>query len=97
MGSRHLSSYFPLYHFHFILLFHCPIVVYISTLFDRKVPILFFLDFLSGKSPLFSLVFDINIFGLPVSLSLARVISDEPLVPTNHLLPIRQCPYNRTR
>ena len=50
MGSRHLSSYFPSYDFHFIYLFHCPIVVYISTLSDRKVPILFFLDFLSGKS-----------------------------------------------
>ena len=48
--SRHLSSYFPSCHFHFIYLFHCPIVVYISTLSDRKVPILFFLDFLSGKS-----------------------------------------------
>ena len=61
--SRHLSSYFPSYHFHFIYLFHCPIVVYISTLSDRKVPILFFLDFLSGTvSPfLFSLRFNINI------------------------------------
>ena len=49
--SCHLPSYFPSYHFHFIYLFHCPIVVYISTLSDRKVPILFFLDFLSGKSP----------------------------------------------
>jgi len=53
MGSRHLPSYFPSYHFHFIYLFRCPIVVYISTLSDRKVPILFFLDFLSGKSPFF--------------------------------------------
>jgi len=49
--SRHLPSYFPSYHFHFIYLFRCPIVVYISTLSDRKVSILFFLDFLSGKSP----------------------------------------------
>ena len=47
--SRHLSSYFPSYHFRLIYLFHCSIVVYISTLSDRKVPILFFLDFLSGK------------------------------------------------
>ena len=67
MGSRHLSSYFPSYHFHFIYLFHCPIVVYISTLSDRKVPILFFLDILSGKVWFVLVSLSIYSFGHPVS------------------------------
>ena len=45
-----------------------------------------------GFVPHCRLGFNINNFGLPVRLSLACVISDEPLVPTNHPLPTRQCP-----
>ena len=79
MGSRHLLSYSHGATLLFYLFFHHPTLVYISSLPDRKVPILLSLDFLPGMVyDLYYLVVCLYLW-ISCQLLLISVTSDEQL------------------